>query len=141
MPKEQNMKTKHNPDLVHEFHYGDGDVGAYAMEDVDPATQGALSRLWDGFAKGKRHKPSHIVIRCNTKAGQAISNRLQAATAVQDLQTACEKLIVAYQRGEANGSEMKWEDVDDAWEAAKEALAKLYGCTADEVGDRVLPVQ
>ena len=140
MPKKQSMKTKHNPDLVHEFHYDDGDVGVYGMDDVDPATQGALSRLWDGFSKGKEHKPSHIVIRSNTETGQMISSRLQAATAAQDLQTACENLIVAYQRGEANGSEMKWEDVDDAWEAAKEALAKVYGFRAGEVGDRVLPV-
>ena len=29
MPKKQSMKTKHNPDLVHEFHYDDGDVGVY----------------------------------------------------------------------------------------------------------------
>ena len=140
MPKEQSMETKHNLDLVHEIHYVNGDVGTYGQDDVDPETAEAIFRIWDGFSKGKHHKPSHIIIRPNTEDGQETSNRLMASAVAQGLQHACEKLIIAYQRGEANGADMEWEDVDDAWEAAKEALAKLYGCKPEEVGDRILPV-
>ena len=59
-------------ELVIEFHYVDGDIG------VHPAT-GFETNIWNGFLRSQVRKPSHIVIRPNTEAGQAISNRLHAA--------------------------------------------------------------
>ncbi|SRR6266700_1328977 len=55
--------------LVTEFHYKDGDVGAY--DDVD------VSGVWGHFTN--RHEPSHIVIRPNTEQGQELSNALHNA--------------------------------------------------------------
>lgn len=124
-------------DLIQEFHYNDGDVGAYHILEIQPDIAEALSRLWADFSKSNNHNPTHIVIRPDTEDGQLTSNRLYASMV---LQAACEKLVIAYQRGEANGAEMDWSDVDEAWEAAKEALAKIYGCKSEEVGNRVLPV-
>lgn len=52
--------------FVTEFHYGDGDVGAY--DDLD------VRKLWAYFTKS--HEPSHIIIRPDTDQGQELSNRL-----------------------------------------------------------------
>ncbi len=56
--------------LVTEFHYRDGDVGAY--DDVDVAA------VWAQFPKTS-HEASHIVIRPDTEAGQRLSNTLHEA--------------------------------------------------------------
>ncbi len=53
--------------LVTEFHYRDGDVGAY--DDVDVAA------VWAQFPKTS-HEASHIVIRPDTEVGQRLSNTL-----------------------------------------------------------------
>jgi len=57
--------------LVVEFHYKDGDVGAY--DDI------AVRSLWAQFTRG--HEASHILIRPGTDEGQMLSNRLHAALA------------------------------------------------------------
>jgi len=56
--------------LVTEFHYSDGDVGAY--DDID------VTKLWSQFSKAN-HEASHIVIRPDTEAGQLLSNTLHGA--------------------------------------------------------------
>jgi hypothetical protein len=56
--------------LVTEFHYRDGDVGAY--NDIDVAA------LWSQFSK-TGHEASHIVIRADTEAGERLSNTLHGA--------------------------------------------------------------
>ena len=56
--------------FVTEFHYRDGDVGAY--DDVDVAA------LWAQFSTTGR-EASHIVIRPDTEAGQRLSNTLHEA--------------------------------------------------------------
>jgi hypothetical protein len=61
------------PRFVTEFHYTDGDVGAYDDIDVD--------RLWAQLTK--THEPSHILIRPDTEQGQSLSNLLQKATKMQ----------------------------------------------------------
>ena len=64
--------------LVLEHHYTDGDCGAYKAVEL-AESRAYLAALWGGFSKGKGHKPSHIVIRPDTKVGQAISNNLLTA--------------------------------------------------------------
>ena len=56
--------------LVVEFHYCDGDVGAY--DGV------AVQSLWSQFTTG--HEASHILIRPNTDEGQLLSNRFHSAS-------------------------------------------------------------
>jgi len=56
--------------LVTEFHYRDGDVGAY--DDID------VAKLWLQFSKAN-HEASHIVIRPDTESGQLLSNTLHGA--------------------------------------------------------------
>ena len=63
------------PKLVIEFHYNDGDVGAH------PATP-EEARLWTGFSETARHRPTHVLLRPDTKTGQSVSNRLQHTAAV-----------------------------------------------------------
>lgn len=76
------------PKLVIEFHYNDGDVGAH------PATP-AQATLWTGFSQTTRHRPTHVLLRPDTKAGQSVSNRLhQTAALTQALQA----MIKAYGR-------------------------------------------
>jgi len=55
--------------FITEFHYQDGDVGAY--DDID------VSALWSKFSA--RHEGSHILIRRDSNAGQQLSNTLRAA--------------------------------------------------------------
>ncbi len=61
------------PSLVTEFHYRDGDVGAY--DDIE------VSQLWAQFTKA--HAPSHILIRTDTEQGQELSNLLHRATKIK----------------------------------------------------------
>lgn len=56
------------PELVVEFHYEDGDVGAH------PAGKREQD-LWQDFTAG--HRPSHIVIRADDGNGQALSDALR----------------------------------------------------------------
>ena len=58
-------------ELVVEFHYKDGDVGAY--DDI------AVQSLWAQFTKG--HEASHILIRPANDEGQVLSNFIHAALA------------------------------------------------------------
>ncbi len=53
------------PQLVVEFHYDDGDVGAY-NDDIDAAHE-----LWSEFSASNPdlHKPTQIVIRLADKDG------------------------------------------------------------------------
>lgn len=64
-------------ELVVEFHYADGDVGAY--DDLQ------VQSLWAQFMRG--HAASHIVIRPDTEQGQLLSNKLHAPARM-----ACESL-------------------------------------------------
>jgi hypothetical protein len=66
---EADLRQSSTVELVVEFHYKDGDVGAY--------DNCAVQSLWAQFAK--RHEPSHIVIRPDTEEGQLLSNRLNAS--------------------------------------------------------------
>ncbi len=61
------------PPLVVEFHYDDGDVGVY------PADGFLEKALWSHFSGSPEHCPSHILIREDSDAGQAVSSRLMAA--------------------------------------------------------------
>ena len=47
--------------------------------------------------------------------------------AAPDLLAACRALCAAYDNGEAIGGEMAWEQVDDSWALAKDAIAKAEG--------------
>lgn len=58
-------------ELVVEFHYADGDVGAY--DDLP------VQNLWAQFMRG--HAASHIVIRPDTEQGQLLSNKLHGRLA------------------------------------------------------------
>lgn len=65
--------------LVLEHHYSDGDCGAYSAAEL-PESRHYIDALWAAFSKGdKGHRPSHIVIRSNSKAGQELSDNLHAA--------------------------------------------------------------
>lgn len=64
-------------ELVVEFHYADGDVGAY--DDLP------VQSLWALFMSG--HTASHIVVRPATEQGQLLSNQLHAPATM-----ACESL-------------------------------------------------
>ena len=111
------------PQLAVEFHYRDGDVGVYADHRPDGPEYG----LWAQFERLDEHYSSahaHIVIRPDDDAGQATSNRLLASA--QALR-ACELLVAAYARGKANGGSVDWDDVDLAWEVARDALTTAQG--------------
>jgi len=60
-------------DFVTEFHYRDGDVGAY--DDID------VKQLWGQFTT--RLEPSHILIRPDTEQGQELSDLLHMATKME----------------------------------------------------------
>lgn len=121
------------PEFAIEFHYADGDVGVYPVQPDSPE-----AALWGQFppaVDSTRPQPSHIVIRPNDDAGQDISNRLYAAG--QALH-ACLLLVDAYARGAQNGGSVDWSDIDEAHEAAREAIRRLRA-TTDELprnGDR-----
>ncbi len=129
-----NKKTI-KPKFVLEYHYSDGDTGVYA----DPVDQKALATLWDGSSKNNRHKPTHIIIRPNTKIGQVTSDRLIDANIAAQLKAACDALITAYMHGAYNGAHAEWEELDWAYELALDAFAMILGCKPEEVGEKVLP--
>jgi|SRR5579862_8992248 len=66
-----NWDANSSIELVVEFHYKDGDVGAY--DDI------AVQSLWAHFTRG--HEASHILVRPGTDEGQILSNRLHSALA------------------------------------------------------------
>lgn len=67
-----------NPALVVEFHYSDCDVGGYHAKE-EGLTHAHV--LWNNFTPPcDGHHPTHILIRLNSPEGQAISNKLHAAT-------------------------------------------------------------
>jgi hypothetical protein len=63
------------PELVVEFHYDDGDVGAHPLAEVSDHAR----HLWPQFSQSTIHDASHIVIRRDDAAGQALSTRLHEA--------------------------------------------------------------
>ena len=65
---------------------------------------------------------------CESDA-QAFADAVEPAGPSAALRAACEALDMAYANGKANGGSMDWEDVDVAWERAKEALT-----ASDEAG-------
>ncbi|AWP23478.1 hypothetical protein C4901_09150 [Acidiferrobacter sp. SPIII_3] len=114
--------------LAIEFHYADGDVGVYPVLWDD----GGEAVLWEQFGLTQpvgQATPSHIVIRPNTDEGQAVSNRLLAA---QHALRACQLLVDAYTQGAEDGGSVDWSDVDEAHEAAQEALRTLHS-SSDEM--------
>ncbi len=58
--------------LIIEYHYHDGDVGAH------PANDKPSCSLWSGFSRIPQHNPSHILLRPASPEGQALSDRLHA---------------------------------------------------------------
>jgi hypothetical protein len=129
-----NSNTGNAPELAVEFHYTDGDIGAYA----DHLPEGPEYVLWTQFEpvdggrhvdEGRKGTQSHILIRPDNAEGQALSSRLCAAT--QALR-ACKLLVEAYKTGEANGGSVDWSDVDLAWEAAVVALAIAQDMPTDD---------
>lgn len=102
------MKQK----LVVEYHYPDGDVG------VHPAAS-AEKEVWRGSAN---EPPTHVVIRPETKGGQATSNRLFASSG---LLNACLLLEAAYKNGKRRGGSVDWDEIDQAHATAIEALKKV----------------
>lgn len=66
------MGSKRNnlPEIVEEFHYGDGDVGAHPGSVL-------AEKVWECFSRS--HAPSHILIRPDTEEGQRLSDVLHAA--------------------------------------------------------------
>ena len=122
------------PELAVEFHYTDGDVGVYSVEPGSPE-----AALWGQFRSRAGSAPSHIILRPNTDEGQGTSLRLYAADKAL---RACQLLADAYKQGEDNGGSVDWSDVDDAFEAAVEALKVLHATPvppipADECPDYV----
>lgn len=61
--------------LVIEYHYIDGDCGAYPAGEVE-------RQLWGGFPGGRNppHPASHILIRPDTEDGQRFSDMLHQKT-------------------------------------------------------------
>ena len=57
--------------LIIEYHYIDGDCGAYPAGEVE-------RQLWGGFPAGRNppHPASHILIRPDTEEGQRLSDML-----------------------------------------------------------------
>lgn len=108
--------------LVVEFHYADGDVGAYPAKSFKDAGD-TCQALWDCF--GPDHAAAYLVIRPDTPEGQAASNVSRAA---QKALAACRLLKQAYAVDLAAGGSIDWSDVDDAYHAALEAL-KLAAST------------
>ena len=125
------------PELAVEFHYTDGDVGVYSVEPGSP--DAGLWGLWGQFPPiAGSSAPSHIILRPNTDEGQGTSLRLYAADKAL---RACQLLADAYKQGEDNGGSVDWSDVDDAFEAAVEALQMLHA-TTDELpraGTQAIP--
>jgi len=58
----KNLSIVTKPKLVIEYHYADGDIGAY------PAG-GEAQKLWEGFAANPLYEPTKIVIRPETPGG------------------------------------------------------------------------
>jgi hypothetical protein len=105
-------------ELVVEFHYQDGSVGAH------PAVQ--VGNLWAQFATN--HEPSHIVIRPDTEQGQLLSNQLCASEKMADALNAFVKTInatggvIADDFGFAPAGDQDWLDLGLAYAQACEAL-------------------
>ena len=105
-------------ELVVEFHYRDGDVGAH--------TGVPVGNLWAQFATD--HEPSHIVIRPDTEQGQLLSNQLCASQKMADALNAFVKTInatggvIADDFGFAPAGDQDWLDLGLAYAQACEAL-------------------
>jgi hypothetical protein len=103
---------------VTEFHYRDGDVGAY--EDVD------VFELWKQFTKN--HEPSHIVVRPDTEQGQQLSNGLHnAAKMAAALKALVDSInatggVVRSASGPAPVGDAEWLDLGLAYTLACDAL-------------------
>jgi hypothetical protein len=76
------------PRLTTEFHYTDGDVGAHPASSLETA-------IWENFFPSKTHRPTHILIRPDTKSGQRLSNQLQQAATVRK---ALQDMVAIYGR-------------------------------------------
>ena len=59
---------------VIEYHYKDGDVGVHPLVQDEPMT-----KLLRYFMSPARSDPSHVIIRRDTDAGQALSTRIHNA--------------------------------------------------------------
>lgn len=107
-------------ELVVEFHYTDGDVGAY--DDL------AVQKLWAQF--GKRETPSHIVVRRDSEEGQLLSNQLHAsmkmAAAVNAFVDAINTTggVVAHGSVFVPAADNEWLDLGAAYALACESLTK-----------------
>lgn len=134
--KTKQKKAKAQLQLVVEYRYKDGDVGVH--KDM---FQKACREVWNGFQprnlNNGQSAAAFVVIRPDTPEAEKICTPLGAAA---DLQYACEKLVEAYQRGALEGGSVNWEDVDLAKEFAEKALAIVYGCPVEKVGERILPM-
>ena len=106
------------PDLVVEFHYADGDVGAY--DDL------AVQKLWAQFGKG--HAASHIVVRRDSEEGQLLSNQLHASGKMAAALNAFVDTINATGGVVAEGfvpaADNEWLDLGAAYILACESLTK-----------------
>lgn len=68
-----------------------------------------------------------VVIAADLRGGKQDEANARLMAAAPDLLAAAQLLVDAYRKGEENGSSMDWSDVDQAWEAAKAAIAKATG--------------
>lgn len=112
------LRSQSRIGYVTEFHYGDGDVGAY--DDLD------VSKLLTYFTKS--HAPSHIVIRPDTDQGQQLSNNL---TGVLKMAAALNVMVdtinatggvILDGSGFAPAADEEWLDLGVAYSLACEAL-------------------
>lgn len=107
-------------ELVVEFHYVDGDVGAY--DDL------AVQSLWAQFMTG--HAASHIVVRPATEQGQLLSNQLHApAKMIAALKAFVDTInatggVVADGSGFVPAGDDEWLDLGAAYIQACESLEK-----------------
>jgi putative heme degradation protein len=125
--KDENSQVCGQGEHVTEFHYTDGDVGAY--DDVN------VQAIWSQFTN--THQPSHILIRPNTDRGQSLSNQLHAARKMESaLQLFVDAInatggVVAVGCEFVPAGDKEWFDLGDAYTKACEALGK-----APLIGDK-----
>jgi hypothetical protein len=106
---------------ITEFHYEDGDVGAY--DDID------VQNLWAQFTK--THPASHIIIRPATPRGEELSGLLHNAAKMAAALNAVVATINATGGVARTGSgtiapmaDAEWTDMGDAYVAACAALGR-----------------